>query len=74
MKTLKLLNKIFFFTGLFFLSFEIIAEEKPVDIWNIDEKKTKEVSENNLSNLSKENIDQNNSGKSIYDMQSKKKN
>ena len=73
MKTLKLLNKFFFFISLFFLSFEITAEEKPVDIWNIDEKKTKEVSENNLSNLSKENIDQNNSGKSIYDMQSKKK-
>ena len=73
MKTLKLLNKFFFFISLFFLSFEIIAEEKPVDIWNIDEKKTKEVSENNLSNLSKENIDQSNSGKSIYDMQSKKK-
>ena len=73
MKTLKLLNKFFFFISLFFLSFEIIAEEKPVDIWNIDEKKTKDVSENNLSNLSIENIDQNNSGKSIYDMQSKKK-
>ena len=72
MKILRLLNKFFFIT-LFFLSFKIIAEEKPIDIWNIDKKKTEETSENNLLNLSKENIDQNNSDKSIYDMQSEKK-
>ena len=48
MKTLKLLNRQFLsiiaFT--FFLGFNSYSEEQPVDIWNLDKKKTKETSSN----------------------------
>ena len=50
MKILKFLNKKNFFV-LFFLFFTSIvyAEEKPVDIWNIDKK---EIEENKTTNNS----------------------
>jgi len=42
MKILKLLNKKYFSIIIFFLfGFNSFAEEKPVDIWNIDKKNKK---------------------------------
>ena len=71
MKILKLLNKknlsIIIFSLL--LPFSTIAEEKPVDIWNIDNDESETISEENLSVEKKEEISQN----SIYEMQSEKK-
>ncbi len=72
MKILKLLNKIFFiilFAHLFsFL--QVTAEDKPIDIWNL-EKKENDVS--NETNNSNENISDN-SKISVFDMQSDKQN
>ena len=62
MKILKLLNKKNFFI-LFFLFFTSIgnAEEKPVDIWNIDKKEIEEKNTTNNSEISNgENILQEN--------------
>ena len=55
MKILKLLNKKNFLI-LFFLFFTSIAcaEEKPVDIWNIDKKKIEEKNITNNSEISNE--------------------
>ena len=70
MKILKLLNKrnlsIVIITLLF--PFYLVAEEKPVDIWNIDKKEAESISEENLSTEKKEEISQS----SIYKMQSDK--
>ncbi len=70
MKILKLLNKrnlsIVIITLLF--PFYLVAEEKPVDIWNIDKKEAESISEENLSIEKKEEISQS----SIYKMQSSK--
>ncbi len=70
---LKLLNKKYFLIIFIFFSFNSLAEEKPVDIWNIDK-------ENAGKNSLKEAVDNeittsvnNSNEKSIYDMQSKKK-
>ena len=74
MKILKLLNKKFFSIIVFLLfSSFLMAEEQPVDIWNIDKKKIDEISQSN--NLEIENIDnsENGSQESIYKMQSTKK-
>ena len=74
MKILKLLNKKFFSIIVFLLfSSFLMAEEQPVDIWNIDKKKIDEISQSN--NLEIENIDngENGSQESIYKMQSSKK-
>ena len=71
MRILKLLNKknlsiiiIYLFSGFF-----VFAEDKPIDIWNIDKKKTETISETSLSNEKKEIS----SESRIYDMQSNKK-
>ena len=70
MKILKLLNKrnlsIVIITLLF--PFYLVAEEKPVDIWNIDKQEAESISEENLSIEKKEEISQS----SIYKMQSNK--
>ena len=70
MKILKLLNKrnlsIVIITLLF--PFYLVAEEKPVDIWNIDKQEAESISEENLSIEKKEEISQS----SIYKMQSDK--
>ena len=70
MKNLKRLNKKFLSVILFYLFFVAVAQsQEPVDIWNIEEKKTDEnfdATENNTDN----GIPQN----SIYEMQSKKDN
>ena len=74
MRILKLLNKKFFLVIVIFFSWNCYAEEKPVDIWNID-KET--VEKNSLKEKpdSKNNTKIINTDKtSVYDMQSKKKN
>jgi hypothetical protein len=71
MKILKLLNNknlsIIIISLLF--SFCSIAEEKPVDIWNLDKQETQNISEENLSVEKNEETSQS----SIYKMQSEKK-
>ena len=55
MKILKLLNKknfIILFTGLIY-SISVTAEEKPIDIWDIEKKKTEVISETNRSTETK---------------------
>ncbi len=71
MKILKLLNKknLSIIIVSLLLSFPTIAEEKPVDIWNIDKEESETISEENLSVEKNEEISQN----SIYKMQSEKK-
>ena len=73
MKTLKLLNRNFFLLILIILvSFNSYAEDKPVDIWNI-EKETKLENSANVSD-STQNVttSEDISNPSIFDMQSKK--
>jgi len=76
MKILRLLNnkKIIIFFFIFLLNSNLIAEDQPIDIWNIDKKKVEEnqSSEKNI-------IEENDSKKKllesdIYKMQSDKKN
>ena len=72
MKTLKLLNKKNFSIIIFSLIASTIsfAEDKPVDIWNIEKKEVETISEENLSDEnSNEEISENN----VYRMQSDKK-
>ena len=72
MKTLKLLNKKNFSIIIFSLIASTIsfAEDKPVDIWNIEKKEVETISEENLSyENSNEEISENN----VYRMQSDKK-
>ncbi|MDC6477576.1 hypothetical protein PQZ47_00080 [Candidatus Pelagibacter sp.] len=70
MKILKLLNKknLSIIIISLLLSFPSIAEEKPVDIWNIEKKETESISEENLSLEKTEQESQN----SIYKMQADK--
>ena len=71
MKILKLLNK----KNLSIIIFSLLitsspfAEDKPVDIWDIEKKKVDTISEENLSDENKQEISKN----SIYKMQSDKK-
>ena len=69
MKISKLLNKknlsIIIFS---LLPFSLFAEDKPVDIWNIDKQEVETISEENLSVKKKEEISESN----IYKMQSDK--
>ena len=71
MKILKLLNKKYFSILIFYLlsSINTFAEDKPVDIWNLEKKETDILAETNISD-SNQNIS---TGNSIYDMQSNKK-
>ena len=70
MKILKLLNKknLSIIIISLLLSFPSIAEEKPVDIWNLEKKETESISEENLSLEKTEQESQN----SIYKMQADK--
>jgi hypothetical protein len=69
MKILKLLNKknlsIIIFS---LLSFSSFAEDKPVDIWNLEKQEPETISEENLSIENKQEV----SESSIYKMQSDK--
>ena len=71
MKILKLLNNknLSIIIISLLLSFSSIAEEKPVDIWNLDKKETQNISKENLSVEKNEETPQS----SIYKMQSDKK-
>ena len=71
MKILKLLNKKYFSILIFYLlsGINTFAEEKPVDIWNLEKKQTDIVEETNISNQKQINSNEN----SIYNMQSNKK-
>ena len=71
MKILKLLNNknLSIIIISLLLSTSSIAEEKPVDIWNLDKKEIQNISEENLSVEKNEEISQS----SIYKMQSDKK-
>ena len=71
MKILKLLNNknLSIIIISLLLSISSIAEEKPVDIWNLDKKETQNISEENLSVEKNEETPQS----SIYKMQSDKK-
>ncbi|MDA8778662.1 hypothetical protein N9M87_02510 [Candidatus Pelagibacter bacterium] len=69
MKILKLLNKKNLSIVIFSLfSFSSFAEDKPVDIWNIEKQETENISEENLSIENKQVV----SESSIYKMQSDK--
>jgi hypothetical protein len=69
MKILKLLNKKNLSIIIFSLfSFSSFAEDKPVDIWNIEKQETENISEENLSIENKQVV----SESSVYKMQSDK--
>ncbi len=75
MKILKLLNKKNFSIILFlFLNFAVLAEDQPVDIWNLDEKKLNESLTSNQSTNTEDLKPKSGSASEIYEMQSKKKN
>ena len=72
MKTLRLLSKKYFSIFLiFFLSMNCYADNKPIDIWNIDEKKIKDDS--NIISEEKKIKNDEISETDIYKMQSNKK-
>ena len=70
MKILKLLNKKIFIIHLAYLIFSmpVFAEEKPIDIWNIEKKDTQVISETNISSESLETTSNN----SVYELQTNK--
>ena len=74
MKTLKLLNRkylsILFF--IFFLIFSVNAEDKPIDIWNIDKNSSSETESSSAQNI-KKSEEKLSTESSIYKMQSQKK-
>jgi len=74
MKILRLLNRkylsILFFT--FLLIFYAKAEDKPIDIWNIDKNENNQTELNNTQNV-KESVGESLTESSIYKMQSQKK-
>tara|TARA_B100001057_G_scaffold79837_1_gene74981 strand:+ start:2412 stop:4184 length:1773 start_codon:yes stop_codon:yes gene_type:complete len=75
MKILKLLNSdnLLILLIICFIALNVRAEDKPIDIWNIDQDK---IEENELNNnqINLDNNDKNNSQSSIYDLQSQKEN
>ena len=70
MKILKSLNKKIFSIKLVYLIFftPVFAEEKPIDIWNIEKKDNQVISEVNIS--SENNVSTNQSG--VYELQTNK--
>ncbi len=74
MKILKLLNNNYFsiLFVIFLIAFNVNAEDKPVDIWNIDQNKVEETKSNNDNNKLETDEPQI-SQSSLYDLQSKKK-
>ncbi len=67
MKILKLLNKKILSITLVYLIFftSVFAEEKPIDIWNIEKKDNQVISETNISSENSVNINQNR----VYELQ-----
>tara|TARA_B100000787_G_C16197075_1_gene301718 strand:- start:3683 stop:5446 length:1764 start_codon:yes stop_codon:yes gene_type:complete len=72
MKILKLLNKknLSIITIYLFSAFSLFAEDKPIDIWNLDKKEIEGISEKNLASEKIDTAPEN----SIYEMQVGKKN
>ncbi len=70
MKILKSLNKKIFLTQLVCLIFfiPVFAEEKPIDIWNIEKKDNQIISETNISGENTVNTNQS----SVYELQTNK--
>ena len=70
MKILKLLNKKLFLIKLVYLIFftPAFAEEKPIDIWNIEKKDNQVISETNISSENSSSTTQN----SVYELQTNK--
>ena len=71
MKILKLLNKKYLLIVLIFFFFiitKLYSEDEPVDIWNIDQKKT--IDQSIDKEIVEENIEENISTNSIYEMNS----
>ena len=62
MKTLKLLNKKYFAIAFFYflLSTLAVAEDKPVDIWNLEKKETENIVENVISTNNQDKISKSN--------------
>ena len=73
MRILKLLNSNYLSILLitFLISVNVVAQDEPIDIWNIDQNKIKE-NQSNKDQISLENIDKEISQPSIFDTQSKK--
>ena len=72
MKISKLLNNNYLSILLiiFLINSGVAAEEKPIDIWNIDQNKTKETETDN--NQNEKVIDEQITQSSIYNLQSQK--
>ena len=70
MKILKLLNKKLLLIKLVYLIFftPTFAEEKPIDIWNIEKKDNQVISETNISSENSSGTAQN----SVYELQTNK--
>ena len=70
MKILKLLNSVSFTILIvyFLFFFKLAAEDKPIDIWNLDKKDSKKISQNIISTENVEKINQN----SVYKLQANK--
>ena len=70
MKILKLLNKKILLIKLVYLIFftPAFAEEKPIDIWNIEKKDNQAISETNISSENSSSTTQN----SVYELQTNK--
>ena len=70
MKILKLLNKKILSNTLVYLIFftSVFAEEKPIDIWNIEKKDNQVISETNISSENSSGTTQN----SVYELQTNK--
>ena len=70
MKILKSLNKKIFIILLAYLIFftPVFADEKPIDIWNIEKKDSQVISETNISSENQKTINQN----SVYELQTNK--
>ena len=70
MKILKSLNKKIFIILIAYLIFftPVFADEKPIDIWNIEKKDSQVISETNISSENQKTINQN----SVYELQTNK--
>ena len=73
MRISKLLNKKYFSILIILFSVNSYADEKPIDIWNIEKKDPKKKSLNETTNTESTSDVIKNNEPSIYDMQSKKK-
>ena len=73
MKILKLLNSIYFsiLLGIILIGFNAKADDEPIDIWNIDQKKIEET-KSNINQNSLETSDAKTPQTSIFNLQSEK--